>query len=384
VRDESVNPCAFVDLVEVWERCTGKELTLSISGKDGRPFRVVEQSFREIRSGKHILQSLLILNAYGGAAEAVGDAYGGNVHLELQQDLGAREFGCLVCAKGEVHASLLQPLEGGFRLGVAYLCAGVSERALAEPLLEDARLVQKMVGHDGIEHSHAAFIKDTKDGLLFFETSGLRAPNLCRAAGCALERMHMRAIVRNGSCVHPLLESVQKEFVGEVDAPEGRVGDTCLGERTIEVEQTDEARPLAAPVGDSENGTFVSSQAGKHMVAVLPNSLCHDKRSVFGDGLEHIHSITLRIEKPMPLFPIVRVRARNLSAETFHGLGQGLFHCRLRRPTDLVGVEAKVTASHQANDHVVFHREVDCLSIKRDGASSYAAASAYVHNASTS
>jgi hypothetical protein len=40
------------------------------------------------------------------------------------------------------------------------------------------------------------------------------------------------------------------------------------------------------------------------------------------------------------------VSTNNLSAETFYGLSQGLFHCRLRGPTDLIGFEAKVAAGY--------------------------------------
>src|SRR5438309_11720512 len=109
--------------------------------------------------------------------------------------------------------------------------------------------------------------------------------------------MDVRAIVRDGSSVHPLLESVQEKLVRKVDTPEGRVGDACLGERPIEVEQANETGPLSTPVGDSEDRASMRSQARKHMVAILPDRLRHNERSVFGDSPKHVHSITLRIEK---------------------------------------------------------------------------------------
>jgi hypothetical protein len=82
------------------------------------------------------------------------------------------------------------------------------------------------------------------------------------------------------------------------------------------------------------------------MVAILPDGLRHNKRSVFGDSLKDVHSITLGIEKSMLLIWHVGVSTNNLSAETFYGLSQGLFHCRLRGPTDLIGFEAKVAAGY--------------------------------------
>src|SRR6185369_5216663 len=190
-----------------------------------------------------------------------------------------------------------------------------------------------MVWHNGVEHSHAAFVKNADNGLLFFETSSLCVSDLCCAASCALKGMDVRAIVRDGSGAHPLLESVQEKLVGKVDAPEGRVGDACLGKRPIEVEQTDETGPLSTPVGDSEDRTFMCGQAWKHMMAILPDGLRHNERSVFGDSLKDVHSITLRIEKSVLLVWHVGVSTNNLSAETLYGLSQGLFHCRLRGPT---------------------------------------------------
>src|SRR4051794_13396672 len=96
-------------------------------------------------------------------------------------------------------------------------------------------------------------------------------------------------------------------------------------------------------------------QAGKHMMAILPDGLRHNERSVFGNSVKDIHSITLRIEKSVLLVWHEGVSTNNFTAETFYGFRQGLFHCSLRGPTDFVGVEAKVATGYQVNNPIVSH-----------------------------
>jgi hypothetical protein len=91
------------------------------------------------------------------------------------------------------------------------------------------------------------------------------------------------------------------------------------------------------------------------MVAILPDGFRHNERRVFGDGLKDVHSVTLRIEKSVLLLGHVGVSTNNLSAKTFYGLRQGLFHCRLRGPTDLVGVDAEIATGYQVNNLFVCH-----------------------------
>ena len=51
-------------------------------------------------------------------------------------------------------------------LVVADLHRFVIKRRLAEAFLEYARAMQQVVGHDRVEHSHAAFVEHAHDGLL--------------------------------------------------------------------------------------------------------------------------------------------------------------------------------------------------------------------------
>ncbi len=56
--------------------------------------RVVERAFDQIAGRQQVLQALLVLDADRVAAEIVGDAHGGDVHLALQQDLVVGQVAC--------------------------------------------------------------------------------------------------------------------------------------------------------------------------------------------------------------------------------------------------------------------------------------------------
>ena len=58
--------------------------------RDRRAVGVVEHALDEVAGGQQVLQALLVLDADGVAAELVGDARGGDVHLALVEDLVAR------------------------------------------------------------------------------------------------------------------------------------------------------------------------------------------------------------------------------------------------------------------------------------------------------
>ena len=64
-----------------------------------RTFDVVQHPFHQIRCRRQVLQSLLVLNADRVAAELIGDAHGGDVHLALLEHLDPREFGRFIDAK---------------------------------------------------------------------------------------------------------------------------------------------------------------------------------------------------------------------------------------------------------------------------------------------
>ena len=75
--------------------------------------------FGQVAGRGEVLQALLVLDADGGAAEFVGEADGGDIHLALLQGLGFGQLGFLVLAPAEGHALLEQPVEDGARFGVS-------------------------------------------------------------------------------------------------------------------------------------------------------------------------------------------------------------------------------------------------------------------------
>ena len=108
---------------------------------------------------------MLVLNADEIAAEAVGQTQRGDVHPALLQDLGPRQASSLVFAEVERHACFFQPGQNLLGFGFRDLCRLVVKGRLAEPLFKNASRVQQVIGNDGVEHSHAAFIKDTHQHL---------------------------------------------------------------------------------------------------------------------------------------------------------------------------------------------------------------------------
>ena len=80
--------------------------------------------------------------------------------------------------------------------------------------------------------------------------------------------------------LQPLVQLLAERVVGEGLAPQRRVGDAGLGQRTVEVQHADEARPLAGPVGDGEDRSAMADQARQDVVGVLPDRLGHDDRRV--------------------------------------------------------------------------------------------------------
>src|SRR5688572_8858093 len=164
VGNESIQPGAFIDFVEMGQCLTGEQDASSSRAFHCRPIDVVQQSFNEVAGWGEIFQPLLILNADGRAAEFVSESYGGDIHFALLQGLVAGEFGGLVTSPGKLHAFPQKPVEDVLRLGIADLPHRGVERGLTKAFLEEAGKMQQFVGHDGVEHTHAAFIEDAEDG----------------------------------------------------------------------------------------------------------------------------------------------------------------------------------------------------------------------------
>ena len=80
-----------------------------------RPVDIVQHAFDQVGRRRQILQALLILDADRVAAEFVGDAQRGDVHLALLEDLGVGQLGLRIRAGVEPHALAVQPLADGLR-----------------------------------------------------------------------------------------------------------------------------------------------------------------------------------------------------------------------------------------------------------------------------
>jgi len=223
VGDEAVEAGAFVHLVEMRQRLALEEHAPAVGAAHGRAVRVVERALHEVAGGCEILQPLLVLDADGVAAELVGQTQGGDVHFALLQHLRLGELGCLVTAKGKAQAFFQIPRIDGGGVLIAHLAHGGVEGGLAEALLEAAGGVQQVVGHDGVEHAHAALVEDAEDGFARAEPAGEVAPETL-VAGWQLEQIkisHMGLVVRDDPGGEPLAQAVFEKGVGEGLAPQG-------------------------------------------------------------------------------------------------------------------------------------------------------------------
>ena len=117
IGEESVDAGAFVNFVEVRQRLAGVEL-LTRGVEDRRAVDIVQQALDQVGSGGDVLEALLILDADGVAAEVIGDAQGGDVHLALLENLRIGQVGLFGGAGDEGHAALIEPGADFRRFGV--------------------------------------------------------------------------------------------------------------------------------------------------------------------------------------------------------------------------------------------------------------------------
>ena len=106
--EQAVESGALVHFVEVRERLAVEEHALAVARFHRRTIGVVQRAFHEIAGGQQVLQSLLVLNADAVAAEVIGDAHGGDVHLALPENLRVGQIGGVVRAGVELHAALFR------------------------------------------------------------------------------------------------------------------------------------------------------------------------------------------------------------------------------------------------------------------------------------
>src|SRR5580698_5493846 len=153
--------------------------------------------------------------------------------------------------------------------------------------------------------------------------------------------------MRDLAAAQPLVEGSGEISVSEFLAPNGGERLPSFDERAVEIEQPHQPWPLARPVGDSENRPLVAAQSGQDVVAVLPGG-CSKNQPLLGMYLhEDIHPGPLRGNEAVLEGGVIGVSANQLDSLLRKGRGQLLFHVALRRPADLVGREAQVSAGNE-------------------------------------
>src|SRR4030095_11364675 len=100
----------------------------------------------------------------------------------------------------------------------------------------------------------------------------------------------------------PVAQAAAEIVVLEVLAPKRAEFDARFAERAIEVEQTDQTRPCAAPIRDGEDRSSVCQKALQNMVAVLPNRLRDNQRFIGGNFPEDLHSVLLAVNELVIFF----------------------------------------------------------------------------------
>ena len=348
VRDQRVQPRAFVDFVEVGHGATREELA-AVSALGGRTFDVIQQALHQIGCRTDVLESLLVLDADRVAPEFVGNPQSGDVHLALPMDLGVGQVGGLVRSGLELHSLPVQPSAYALRFVVADRLHRRPQRRLTQTLLVHACRVEQVIRNDCVVHSHAAFVEDPENRLAIqqFIGDGVAGKHGLVRKDEIGSRMHVRLLMIDGMTVHPALETGSKEFIGEVLAPERRVIYARLGETAVEIQHAHQARPLATPVGNGENRAFVVGQPRQQVLGVLPDRFGDDERGLPVDRTEDLQTALLAVDESMLLGVVVLVRSPHGAAEALDRRGQLRLHVALGRPAHAIGRKAQVSVGYE-------------------------------------
>ena len=347
--DDAVQAGTFVHLVEVQEALAFEDEALAVAGFHRRAVGVVEHALHQIAGGQQILQALLVLDADGLAAEVIRDAQRCGVHLALKAHLIAGERGSVVLAQIEFHAALHHPPVNRECFTVRNLLRLVIKGALAQPLLEHAAGMQRMIGDDGVEHAHAALVEHAHDGLVLLQV--LRQA-FAKLLGLGrhfdlVQKLHVRQVVGHLAALQPLAQLACEEVIFEILAPERGVLYTRLGQRAIQIQHAHKARPLAAPVGHRQDRALVRGQSRQHVVRVLPHGLGDDDGRFRIDVAKHFHAHFLRVDEAVLLHRIERMRALHRPALLLQRPLQGRFHGLLRWPARLIGGETQIATGDE-------------------------------------
>ena len=144
-------------------------------------------------------------------------------------------------------------------------------------------------------------------------------------------------------------------MVGEFLAPDRAVANAGLGERTVEVQQPHQPRPLAAPVGQGEDRPAMPREAGKHVAGVLPDRLGDDERRLGIDAMKDLDAARLTVNESVSLGRIDRVPAHHSTSQLREGARDDFLELGLRRPADPVGRQPRITAGHENDSSITRH-----------------------------
>ena len=124
--------------------------------------------------------------------------------------------------------------------------------------------------------------KTPRMAFIAMEIGGQLASSLHRAVGQRkrTQGADMAGVMLQGFAAQPAAEAIAEEIVGEIDAPQRTILHACFGERSVQIQQADQAGPFAAPVGNREDGSAMRVEAMQQMMAVLPDGFDHDQRRV--------------------------------------------------------------------------------------------------------
>lgn len=353
---EGVDTTALVHFVEVW---VGLAFEDDLAGcvLDRRTVCAVEHTFDEVGSGAEVLEALLILNAEGIATEGVTNAAGSNIHFALLDHLRLGQLGLGVLTEVEVEALIFDEFEDFFGFGLAHILHFSEECGLAELLLVDTGLEEELIRNRGVIHAHAELIENTHDRLVAVEIGCDLVGNLLEASSGLLAGVFLNVCsgVLDLTGLDPLLQILLEGAVfTEVLTPEGGVFHASLGQRAVQVQHTNEARPSAAPVGDGEDRTLVGDQTVQQVVRILPNGFRDDDRGFAIDFRKDIHALALAGDEAVLELGVVFVGSLQFAAKCVNDRSQFFFHFVLFFPAALVGAETEVTIGDE--EYVFFLR----------------------------
>ena len=158
--------------------------------------------------------------------------------------------------------------------------------------------------------------------------------------GRGIEFVDVGEIVRHTALGQPLMQLLLERLVGESLAPQRAVLLARLGQRAVEIEHADQARPLARPVGDGQDRRAMGEEPGQNVVGVLPHRLGDDDRRLRVDLGEHLEALLLAGDEAVLERRVVGMGALDLDAELRERGRDLLLHRLLRRPARFVGALA--------------------------------------------